>query len=42
LISAELSVNKGWKGSRAESRWVISHCLKYGRIAIHKTHLLSQ
>jgi hypothetical protein len=24
----ELLVNKGWKGKKAESRRVISHCLK--------------
>jgi hypothetical protein len=28
LISAELSVNKCWKGREAKSRWVISHSLK--------------
>jgi hypothetical protein len=30
-LSAELSVNKHWKGRKAESRWVISHSLKQGR-----------
>jgi hypothetical protein len=28
LISHEPSVNKGWKGRRADSASVISHCLK--------------
>jgi hypothetical protein len=28
LISCELSVNKDWKGRRANSGWVISCCLK--------------
>jgi hypothetical protein len=27
-LPCELSVNKGWKGRRANSRQVISHCLK--------------
>jgi hypothetical protein len=27
----EPSVNKHWKGRKADSRWVISHCLKQGR-----------
>jgi hypothetical protein len=27
----ELLVNKGWKGRKVNSRWVISHCLKKGR-----------
>jgi hypothetical protein len=31
LISAELSVNKCWKGRKANSRWRISHFLKQGR-----------
>jgi hypothetical protein len=31
LISAELSVNKHWKGRKADSRQVISHSLKQGR-----------
>jgi hypothetical protein len=29
--SHEFSVNKDWKGRRANSRWVISRCLKYSR-----------
>jgi hypothetical protein len=28
LISAELSVNKCWKGRKADSGWMISHSLK--------------
>jgi hypothetical protein len=32
LISLQdLSVNKDWKSRRADSGWVISHCLKDGR-----------
>jgi hypothetical protein len=27
----DLSVNKDWKGRRADSGWVISCCLKWGR-----------
>jgi hypothetical protein len=27
----ELSVNKGWKGRRADSKLGINHCLKWGR-----------
>jgi hypothetical protein len=37
----ELSVNKGWRDRRANSRQVTSHCL-IGQVVVHKTHLLSQ